>query len=83
MTLNWILATEQEYTDAHITPQPTATRFILDTPQGEQEVILQHVDIHAEDFEILVRKMPSDNFLSDASLQYLLPRETEETPKQK
>jgi len=78
MTLNWILATEQEYTDAHITPQPTATRFMLDTPQGQKEVILQHVDIHAEDFEILVRKMPSGNFLSDASLQYLLPSEEEE-----
>jgi hypothetical protein len=77
MTLNWILATEQEYADAHITPQTTATRFMLDTPQGEQEVIAQHVDIHAEDFEILVRKMPSGNFLSDASLQYLLPREEE------
>ena len=77
MTLNWILATQEDFDNAHITPPPTARRFMLDTPQGETEVVLQHVDIHAEDFEVLVRKMPSDNFLSSASLQYLLPTETE------
>ena len=77
MTLNWILATLSEFENAHITPPEGARRFTIDTPQGETEVILQHVDIHADTFEILVRKMPSDNFLSSASLQYLLPTETE------
>ena len=71
--LNWIVATEQEYLDADITLSPYDRRFTLDTPSGEQEVIITHVDVQMDNFENLVRKMPSGNFLSNDSLAWILP----------
>lgn len=79
MTLNWVIGTETEWGHAQITPPITARRFMLDTPQGQQEVILQHVDIHADNFGQLVRGIPSVNFLSDSELQMILPVESEGT----
>jgi len=77
MTLNWTLATLAEYEACGITPPDTARRWTITTQKGTIEVVLQHVGIHSENFETLVRKMDVNNFLNDNSLQYLLPTEVE------
>lgn len=77
MHLNWILATEQEYTDAGYTPSPSERRWTIDTPNGKVEVILTHIQsvLEMADYESFVRKMPVGNYLSNESLQYVLPNE--------
>ena len=75
--MNWLIATEQEYNDAGITFAPTARRFMLDTYDGEVEVILQHVNIHEHDLGTIARKM-ANGILTDEELQYVLPVEVGE-----
>lgn len=74
-TLNWVIGTQAEWEHTGLPVSPYARRFNIETFYGTQEVILQHVDIHAIDLETLVRKMPANNILSDASLQMILPVE--------
>jgi len=73
MTLNWVLATEETFNKAQVTPQPTAVRVMIDTPNGDKEFILQHVDIHADNFEDMLQLMPKDSFISDATWQRIRP----------
>jgi hypothetical protein len=75
--LNWVLATEETYTKAQVTPSPTARRVLLDTPQGKQEFILEHLDKNFDRFEEMVQLMPKDSFLSTATLEMILPIESE------
>lgn len=78
--LNWVLATESEYIEAGITPSPYERRWVMDTPNGAQEVILTHIQqyIGLPEYEVFVRKMPTSNYLSNDSLQYILPTEDED-----
>jgi hypothetical protein len=78
MILNYVIGTESEWLATGISPEASARRFEIDTPHGKEEVILQHVDIHSSEFEVLVRKMPNDNFLSAESLEFILPIEGDE-----
>lgn len=78
MNLKWVIATQAEWDKTGLPIPPYARRFNIDTPTGSQEVILQHFEPHAltdEGYEALLNIMPSGNFLSDRSLQYLLPIE--------
>ena len=71
--LNWILATQLDYDKAEAAVSPYDRRIELDTPNGKMEFVLQHVNLLSDVFENLVHKMSSDCFLSDTSLQRLLP----------
>ena len=79
MHLNWILAELSEYEQAGITPSPHERRWTMDTPQGAKEVILMHIQsvIGLPEYEVFVRKMPVQKYLSNDSLQYVLPVEVE------
>ena len=77
--LNFIIATNKEWENAGYTPIAGALKFMIDTQEGQVEVILQHVQdvMQLDDYETFVRKMPVGNIVSQTTLEYLLPIETE------
>ena len=79
--MKWVIATQDEYDRAGITVPSGARRFNIDTPNGEQEVILQHIELQTmsdEDYERVCNIIPQGNFVGSATLEYLLPVEVED-----
>ena len=75
--LNWIVATEEQYKAVNITLSPYARRFTTGTPSGDVEFIIEHVDNQSDKFEEIVHLLPVDCFMSDTTLQMILPVEVE------
>ena len=75
--LNWIVATEEQYQAVNITLSPYARRFVIGTPSGDMEFIIEHVDNQSDKFEEIVHLLPVDCFMSDTTLQMILPVEVD------
>ena len=65
MSLNFILATKEEYASKAIPLTGSEREFAITTPTGTQTLVARHVESQPDQLIDLIRAMPSVEFLKE------------------